>query len=120
MKHKALNQLLCAAVINQTFRQALLQNPVQALDNGYHGQSFAVSSEERALLSKTRATTLEELAAEVYAWISGNGYHGRDAHEAPSRPRRVGQRLGNNQPREKLVGVPAGQLVRERREQVFA
>jgi hypothetical protein len=133
MKHKALNQLLCAAVINQSFRQTLLSDPVQAIDGGYHGQAFPLSLEERALLSKIRVGTLEELAAEVHAWISGNGHHDQArSGEVPGRRSRAGvvsrykgaERSGlagiyrrrSGEP----AGAAAGQPVPDLREPAFA
>ena len=73
MKHKALNQLLCAAVVNDHFRQTLLRNPLQAISGGYQGQSFALTSAERDLLTGIQARQLEDLANQVYRWVSGNG-----------------------------------------------
>jgi hypothetical protein len=85
MKHKSLNQLLCAATINVRFREALLQNPAQAIASGYFDHSFSLTSEERDLVVGIRAEHLEDFAAQVYHWISG----GADAHS------KVGRYNGN-------------------------
>jgi hypothetical protein len=81
MKHKGLNQLLCAATINRQFREVLLRNPAQALAVGYQGQTFALTSEERQVVMGIRAEHLEDLAAQIYYWISAsdNGH----AHTMP-------------------------------------
>jgi hypothetical protein len=76
MKHKSLNQLLCAATINARFREVLLQNPAQAIASGYFDHTFDLTSEERELVVGIRAERLEDFAAQVYHWISG----GSDAH----------------------------------------
>jgi hypothetical protein len=73
MKHTGLNQLLCAAVINNRFCEALLRDPAQALTAGFQGQTFSLTPEERALVVDIRAGQLEDFAAQVYCWISGNG-----------------------------------------------
>jgi hypothetical protein len=73
MKHKALNQLLCAAVVNDSFRQTLLRDPLQALSGGYLDQEFALTSEERDLVIGIQAQRLEDFAAQVHQWLSGNG-----------------------------------------------
>ena len=73
MKHKSLNQLLCAAVINGRFRETLLRDPLRALAAGYEGHEFDLTPEERALVVGIRAHGLEDFAAQVHCWISGEG-----------------------------------------------
>jgi hypothetical protein len=74
MKHKSLNQLLCAATVNTRFREALLRDPAKAIASGYFDHSFALTPEERELVIGIRAQRLEDFAAQVYCWISGSGY----------------------------------------------
>jgi hypothetical protein len=76
MKHKDLNQLLCAAVVNDRFRETLLRDPAQAIASGFMGHNFFLTSEERDLVIGIQAQQLEDLAAQVYHWISGNGHNG--------------------------------------------
>ena len=83
MKHKGLNQLLCAAVVNDRFRETLLRNPAQALGSGYYDHTFSLTPEERDLVIDIRAQKLEDFAAQVYRWISGNG-NGRGNRRASS------------------------------------
>jgi hypothetical protein len=72
MKHKSLNQLLCAATVNGRFREMLLRDPAQAIASGYFDHSFALTPEERDLVLGIRAQRLDDFAAQVYHWISGN------------------------------------------------
>jgi hypothetical protein len=73
MKHKGLNQLLCAATVNNRFCETLLRNPAQALATGYLDHTFSLTPEERELVVGIQAQKLDEFAAEVYHWISSNG-----------------------------------------------
>jgi len=79
MKHRSLNQLLCAATVNGRFCETLLRNPAQAIAVGYFNHSFALTPEEQEMVVSIRAQRLEDFAAQVYHWISasGNGHrHG--------------------------------------------
>ena len=73
MKHKGLNQLLCAATINRRFRETLLRNPAQAVATGYFNHSFPLTPEERNLVTSIQAQRLEDFAAQVYCWIAADG-----------------------------------------------
>ena len=73
MKHKGLNQLLCAATVNDRFRNTLLHNPAQALAMGYLDHTFSLTPEERELVLGIQAQKLEDFAVQVYLWISANG-----------------------------------------------
>jgi hypothetical protein len=79
MTHKGLNQLLCAATVNRRFCEILLCNPAQAMAAGYFGYTFALTSEERALVTGIQAQKLEDFAAQIYHWLSGNG-NGRNGN----------------------------------------
>jgi hypothetical protein len=70
MSHKGLNQLLCAALVNNRFRTELLANPPQAVRKGYLGQKFSLNPDELALVSSIRVKGIEEFAAVVYRWIT--------------------------------------------------
>jgi hypothetical protein len=92
MNHKSLNQLVCAATINARFRETLLSDPAKAIANGYFGQSFALTQEERDLVLGIRAKGLEDFAAQVYSFVSGNGNrmapirHGRNGNGRKQEP----------------------------------
>ncbi|MFC2031508.1 hypothetical protein ACFLWA_12380 [Chloroflexota bacterium] len=77
MKHKGLNQLLCAAVVNTRFRDTLLHSPAQAIASGYMEHSFSLTPEEKSLVVNIQARQLEDFAAQVYNWISGKGNENR-------------------------------------------
>lgn len=72
MKHKSLNQLLCAAAINRRFCEMLLHDPAQALATGYMSQTFTLTPEEREVVTGIRAEHLADFAAQVYCWISAS------------------------------------------------
>ena len=78
MKHKSLNQLLCAATVNVRFRETLLRDPAKAIAAGYFDHSFALTEEEQDLVIGIQAQRLEDFAAQVYHWISdgSNGFNG--------------------------------------------
>jgi len=76
MNHKSLNQLLCAATVNVRFREVLLHDPAKAIASGYFDHSFSLTPEERDLVVGIQAQGLEDFAAQVYHWISGNGFDG--------------------------------------------
>ena len=59
-----LNRLIAAAVVNQSFCQALLTNPANAL-TGYGVERFDFTLTERELILSIHATTLEEFADQV-------------------------------------------------------
>jgi hypothetical protein len=90
MKHKGLNQLLCAAVVNDRFRQTLLRDPRQAISGGYLDQGFVLTSEERDLVIGIQAQRLEDFAAQVYHWVAGNsngnGHNGNGSKEGNWEP----------------------------------
>jgi hypothetical protein len=57
-----LNRLLAAATVNPGFARLLLDDPETALMQGYQGEFFFLSEEERALIASIRAGSLAELA----------------------------------------------------------
>ncbi len=56
------SRLIAAAVVNEHFRNKLLENPGQALATGYGGEDFHLGSEERARVAAIRAASLPEFA----------------------------------------------------------
>jgi hypothetical protein len=85
MKHKGLNQLLCAATVNNGFRETLLHNPAQAIATGYFDHTFSLTPEERDLIISIQAQKLEDFAAQVYRWISGYGNGNGNGHRQKTR-----------------------------------
>jgi len=60
-----LNKLFEAAVVSRQFCQLLLSQPEAALQQGYLGNTFDLTLEERALIVSIRANSLPELAQQV-------------------------------------------------------
>ncbi|MBN1453441.1 MAG: hypothetical protein JW963_20670 [Anaerolineales bacterium] len=60
-----MNKLFAAAVVNNQFRQLLLNEPMIALRQGYLGDAFDLTIEEQALIVSIRAKSLPELAQQV-------------------------------------------------------
>jgi hypothetical protein len=82
MNHKGLNQLLCAAVVNNRFRETLLRNPAQAIASGYLDHNFSLTPEERDLVVDIKAQRFEDFAGQVHNWLSGNRQNGT-SHAEP-------------------------------------
>ncbi len=70
--HTELSRLLAAAVVNTQFKTLLLDDPEFALENGYLGESFQLTEEERALLVSIRAGTLPDLAKQLTGALVSN------------------------------------------------
>lgn len=100
MKHKSLNQLLCAATVNVRFREVLLRDPAKAIATGYFDHSFALTPEETELVCGIQAKGLEDFAAQVYHWISGaapaNGHNGNGQHRSSQNAAVMSGRYGYN------------------------
>ena len=63
--HLEISRLMAAAVVNPSFRQLLLVDPGQAIENGYQGETFILSDAARYLLLFINADTLADLARQV-------------------------------------------------------
>lgn len=63
--HNGLARLFAAAVVNKQFCQMLLTDPERALEEGYQGETFLLTGEERELLLSIRAISLSDLAKQV-------------------------------------------------------
>lgn len=59
------SRILTAAVINKRFQQKLLENPLHAIDGGFGGESFHLSSRERSLVASIKARSIEDFAAQL-------------------------------------------------------
>lgn len=64
-QHLEIQRLLAAAAINKQFCRLLLADPELALESGFQGESFLLSSHERALVLSIRADGLSHLAAQL-------------------------------------------------------
>ncbi|HEY9075438.1 MAG TPA: hypothetical protein VIO61_02765 [Anaerolineaceae bacterium] len=64
-----LGRLLTAAVVNRQFCSLLLQNPELALRNGYQGEKFNLTHEERTVLLSIHANSLTDLAGQLNRFL---------------------------------------------------
>lgn len=60
-----LQRLFSAAIVNSQFREKLLSEPELALAGGYLGQAFALSDQEKTIISSVRARDLTDFAQKV-------------------------------------------------------
>jgi hypothetical protein len=75
-----LPQLFAAAIVSRQFREKLLHEPEVALANGYLGQTFALTEQERALIQSIRADSLTDLARKVNRALQGE-FHYQNASD---------------------------------------
>lgn len=60
-----LHRLFTAAIVNSQFREKLLSEPESALASGYLGQAFALTDQEKTIISSVRARDLTDFAQKV-------------------------------------------------------
>lgn len=60
-----LHRLFTAAIVNSQFREKLLREPKMALEGGYLGQAFALTDQEKTIISNVRARDLTDFAQKV-------------------------------------------------------
>jgi len=60
-----LHRLFAAAIVSDQFCETLLSEPEAALANGYLGQTFALTDQEKTIIKSVRASTLTDLAQKV-------------------------------------------------------
>ncbi len=65
-----LNRVFSAAVVSRIFCETLLRTPEQALTEGYLGQPFQLTEQEKALITSIRAKSLPDLAQQVRRALS--------------------------------------------------
>ena len=63
--HPEFSRILSAAVINQKFREMLLDDPSQAVSRGFNGESFNLSSKEKSELSSLKGLSLADFASQL-------------------------------------------------------
>jgi len=61
----ALHRLFAAAIVSDQFRTTLLREPEEALANGYLGQTFPLTDQERKIIKTIRAENLTDFAQKV-------------------------------------------------------
>ena len=60
-----INRIISAAVVNKRFRNTLLSNPSTAISQGYCGESFRLSIEQKQHISTIKEHSLEGFAAQL-------------------------------------------------------
>jgi hypothetical protein len=63
--HAGFSKLFAAAVVSRSFCQLLLDNPEEALRQGYQGKQFNLNPQEAGLIISMNAKSLPELARQV-------------------------------------------------------
>jgi len=63
--HPEFSRILSAAVINQNFRDLLLNDPDRAVSRGFNGESFNLSSKEKKELSSLKGLSLADFASQL-------------------------------------------------------
>ncbi len=77
MANAGLIEMLGGAVTDRSFRTMLVRNPQAVM------ATYDLTMEERTAVSSIRATCFEDFAAQLYAWMvgQGNGYGTVRGHE---------------------------------------
>jgi hypothetical protein len=70
-----ISRVLAAAVVNHQFRSQLLNDPLLALDNGYMGEPFSLTEDQRSTIASIHADTLSDLAIQLTSAISRKNYY---------------------------------------------
>ena len=63
--HPEYSRILTAAVINQQFRDMLLEDPDTAVSRGFNGENFNLSSKEKNELSSLKGLSLSDFASQL-------------------------------------------------------
>jgi len=62
---RELNRLVTAAVVSKRFCELLLEDPAEAIADGYAGEAFLLTDEEHDLVLSIQASTLQEFAIKL-------------------------------------------------------
>lgn len=62
---KAISRLLSAAIVDRSFQKLLLTRPELAMANGYNGENFDLTDDDRALILTIRASSIKDFAAQL-------------------------------------------------------
>lgn len=63
--HVECGRLIHAAVINKRFQKMLLTNPVKTIEEGYCGEKFAFTHDEKQRIRMIQADTLAEFSSQL-------------------------------------------------------
>lgn len=64
-ERSGLHRLFAAAIVSDQFRTTLLREPERALANGYLGQTFALTDQEKTIIRNVQAKNLTDFAQKV-------------------------------------------------------
>ncbi|HLF72968.1 MAG TPA: hypothetical protein VI524_01370 [Anaerolineales bacterium] len=64
-ERSGLHRLFAAAIVSDQFRTTLLREPERALANGYLGQTFTLTDQEKTIIRNVRAKNLTDFAQKV-------------------------------------------------------
>ena len=62
---EAISRLLSAAIVDKLFCKKLLSNPHAAMTQGYNGEIFDLTEEDKSLISTIQAASLPDFAAQI-------------------------------------------------------
>ncbi|NMC30424.1 MAG: hypothetical protein GYA45_10170 [Pelolinea sp.] len=65
IKNTEMSRILSAAVINEPFRQLLLDCPQRAIETGFHDEYFQVNAQELAKIEAIHASNLVDFATKI-------------------------------------------------------
>ena len=65
VQRTGLHRLFAAAIVSDQFRTTLLHEPERALANGYLGQTFTLTDQEKKIIKTIRAESLTDFAQKV-------------------------------------------------------
>lgn len=63
--HMECGRLIHAAIISRRFLDKLLVNPVQSIEDGYCGEKFAFTREEKQRIKSIHASNLAEFSSQL-------------------------------------------------------
>lgn len=65
LQSPGLTRMFAAAVVNRQFCEMLLNNPQEALQQGYLGETFSLTTDECELIISIQARSLADLARQI-------------------------------------------------------
>jgi hypothetical protein len=68
MVHIDLERLVCAGAIDTQFRELLLRDPLLAA-NGYYGDPFRLTAEEKSLIASIHTNDFQVFVVAVAEWV---------------------------------------------------
>ena len=64
-----LDRIVCAGVVDQPFRALLVRDPLRAIDDGFYGEVFQLTGEERTLIANIHVSDFDEFVREIARWV---------------------------------------------------